>query len=503
MIAQKYDKHDMMQSEFEERARRILPHGLGLSVDVYQPVLIDLMRALREADLAPAFLEVFKASTSALRSVRSRFPDVPLAYHGEGLWVTQPDFLDSPSGRLGVSEACTHLMVLRSAWLNHECATKQMGGYSFGTYLPPLYTESAARMTSDNLRVLQSRLDQAADAEHAAPPLLLLEMPPLTYFGCGTMPIPDFFRVVTERAACGLVLDIGHLWTVYRYTGAWREQSLQSFADMFMRTFPMERVIEIHVAGLAPHSEDTCHRNDYEPPRWIDAHGAAIPEALFDLLRLVLRNSRLSSLKGIALEVDTKPIPDVVSEFRRFTTEFAGEKLRWTSAGAESATQSARRSGVSQRVAPEPVGNDERRMLGALYRRYAEFVQAGGHDAQDVSLAVLGGGEDEDSVRPYRQTYLPYEVIHWGGDVADMFPETCARLCEAGIDLRDFVAFWFGAPRIQNDLYDFFLLKIERFMEFVAHRTPSLSATARSEADELRRDYHLANEALPVQEARA
>ncbi|MFO0733239.1 MAG: hypothetical protein U0361_20195 [Nitrospiraceae bacterium] len=209
MVASKYDKPDMMQREFEERAGKILPHGLGLSVDVYSPDLMELVRTLRDAGAAPDFLEVFKAATPALQSVRQQLSGMLLTYHGEGLWVTQPEFRDSPSGRTGVVEACDHITALQSAWLNHECATKQMAGYSFGTYLPPLYMESAAKMTAENLRFVQERLDERAQAESMVPALLLLEMPPLTYFGCGELPIPQFFRIVTDRVGCGLVLDIG------------------------------------------------------------------------------------------------------------------------------------------------------------------------------------------------------------------------------------------------------------------------------------------------------
>ena len=78
-------------------------------------------------------------------------PHVKLTYHGEGLWVTQPDFLQSGSGRQGLTEACAHIAALGSAWLNHECATKHMAGYAFGTYLPPLYTALSASMTAENL----------------------------------------------------------------------------------------------------------------------------------------------------------------------------------------------------------------------------------------------------------------------------------------------------------------------------------------------------------------
>jgi hypothetical protein len=69
--------------------------------------------------------------------------------------------------------------------------------------------------------------------------------------------------------------------------------------------------------------------------------------------------------------------------------------------------------------------------------------------------------------------------------------------------MRDFVAFWYRTRRLESDLYDFFLLKIERFVEFVSERVPVLAAMARCEADELRRAYGQANEAVAVEEAGA
>ena len=109
---------------------------------------------------------------------------------------------------------------------------------------------------------------------------------------------------MTDLVACGLVLDIGHLWTVYRYTGAWLRQTLEAFAAEFLDAFPMERVIEIHVAGLAEFTAQGVaqHLVDAEVlPYWIDAHGAPIPEVLFDLLAQVLAYPRLTALKGVAL----------------------------------------------------------------------------------------------------------------------------------------------------------------------------------------------------------
>src|SRR5512140_2490538 len=86
---------DFVQQDFQRRLSRIPPLGMGLSVDVYSPDLFELVRRLREQGLQPSYLEIFKAPTTALRTVRQAVPDIPLAYHGEGLWITQPDVQES------------------------------------------------------------------------------------------------------------------------------------------------------------------------------------------------------------------------------------------------------------------------------------------------------------------------------------------------------------------------------------------------------------------------
>ena len=143
---------DFVQQDFQRRLREIPPQGMGLSVDVYSPDLFELVNKLRERGLQPGYLEVFKATTTALTTVRQAVPDIPLAYHGEGLWITQPDVQASPFFQQDVGEMVTQLNSIQSLWLNHECAMKQMAGYSFGTYVPPLYTPLSAEVVADKYR---------------------------------------------------------------------------------------------------------------------------------------------------------------------------------------------------------------------------------------------------------------------------------------------------------------------------------------------------------------
>ncbi len=489
----------MSRSHHREFLRRLVTipvHGMGLSVDIHAPDLASLRRSLQERQVPPDYFEVFRTTSTALVSTRKEAGDGLLTYHGEGLWVTQPEMADSTAFGQEISEAAEQLMILQSAWLNHECATKYLAGYHYGTYLPPLYTPLSAKVVAHNTRLIQHLLDQQCRLANESTPLVLLEMPPLTYFVAGTMSIPRFFRVVSEQAPCGLVLDVGHLWTVFRYSGAHRATSLTRFVEEFLNEFPMDRVVEIHVAGLAGHeshrtlaSRPRGGMGDDALPAWIDDHAAPIPTVLFEMLDQILCHPRLTSLKGMALEVDTKQVELIVDEFAEFSQHY---RPLFSPLSNERIVSDFDRCSLSE----EPRSIPDTQTLGVAYDRYARVLTGktepvGAEWSQDTA-----GIQDLDL---YRFVYLPYEILHWGGKVEDMFVESCRRLRERDVSLDGFVAFWFREPRPFSGIYDFFLLKVERFVEFVHEVAPELQGIAEKEAKELRCAYRFANEpGIPV-----
>jgi hypothetical protein len=497
---------------FERRARVIPDHGLGLSVDLYSPDLFDLIQALEteagDAGAPCGYLEIFKAAEQGLAWVRQRVPGLSVNYHAEGLWVTQPDMATAYPWEGELESAARHLRMLGSHWLTHECASKQMAGYSFGTYLPPVYTRAAAAAVARNVDCVQRALDRRLGGGEGQGPLLLLEMPPLTYFAFGDLPVPEFFRLVAEATPCGLVLDIGHLWTVSRYTGAWRSQSLEEFVQTFLERFPLDRVIQIHVAGLAVHETiglapsnqgaecsvpvpvfgaDGAPVPRREPPWWIDAHGAPIPDVLFDMLEQVLAHPGLANLKGIALEVDTKSIPEIVREFGAFRRRFARWAERSGPVGIGGNTSAVTAARPDARLsADHEAGAD-------LAHLYADYARAAAGVDREAIRRLPALGIQPGTIEAYR-TYLRHEILAWGGALTDMFPQTCKALERAGVTLGEFVAFWFREARPVTTPYDFFLLKVERFLEFVGETLLSAAALAAREADELRQAYQTANE---------
>lgn len=473
-----------IDQEFEQRAAAVPKLGLGLSVDVYSPDLWDVMGRFAGRSFGPAYLEIFRAPTTALRSVRESFSEMPLAYHGEGLWITQPEFSSAPLFEDEVREIASQLQVLSSPWLNHECATKQMAGYSFGTYLPPLYTPESAALVADNVALVQTRLDGSRTGRHPFGPLFLLEMPPLTYFMAGTVEVPEYFQLIAERTPCGLVLDIGHLWTVYRYTTARRRLSLEAFVSQFLDAFPVERVIEIHVAGLGVH-EALPPAAPAPLPDWIDAHAAPIPAVSWAILDQVLEHPRLRNLRALALEVDTKPAERIVEEF----TE-ASARVRPTIERLLQAETGDRPTVPPHGVFHTVGGEIDRQALEAEYVRYAQ-IASGQRPPAGAPWASVA--EDSSGLERYVRGYLVHEILHWGGDIADMFPETSRALNERGGSLDDFVRWWCHKSKTADRPYDFFLLKIDRWLEFVTERAPLLLEGAVREAAVLRSAYADAN----------
>ena len=491
-------KREMMASsgpyhrEFIRRLGTIPVHGLGLSVDIHAPDLASLRRSLQERQVPPAYLEVFRTTSMALASTRKEVGDSLLTYHGEGLWVTQPEMADSTAFRQEISEAAEQLIILQSAWLNHECATKYLAGYHYGTYLPPLYTLLSANVVADNTRLIQRLLDQQCRLANGSTPLVLLEMPPLTYFVAGTMSIPSFFQVVSEQAPCGLVLDVGHLWTVFRYSDAHRTMSLTRFIEAFLNEFPMDRVVEIHVAGLAIHESHRALASQLRGgmggdalSAWIDAHAAPIPAVLFEMLDQILCHPQLTSLKGLALEVDTKPVDLIVDEFAEFSRRYRALFRRLSN--SEQVVPDCEAHALSEGL----MSTSSTQSLTEAYDRYARVV------AGTMEPAGAEWSQDTANIQEldlYRSVYLPYEILHWGGKVEDMFVESCRRLRERDVLLDGFVAFWFREPRTLVGTYDFFLLKVDRFVEFVQEVVPELHSIAEREAEDLRRAYRFANE---------
>ena len=127
----------------------------------------------------------------------------------------------------------------------------------------------------------------------------LPENPPATIF-LGDLHILDYFARVSERAGCGLLLDCAHLAIFQRARGLGPLAGLDGF--------PLDRVVEVHVAGGTARDTDGF--------TWIDDdHG---PEPLADTWAIFEHVARRApNLKAVVYECERNAVDDVLDVFAR------------------------------------------------------------------------------------------------------------------------------------------------------------------------------------------
>lgn len=157
-------------------------------------------------------------------------------------------------------------------WSDHLCFTSINGTYLHDLLPIPLSTKSIKHV-AERIKMVQSFM---------ARPFLLEN---ISYY----MQVPgsflnetEFIGEILESADCGMLLDVNNVYVNSLNHG------FDPFA--FIDALPLERVVQIHVAG---------HKRIGEYV--IDTHGEPVIEPVFELLRHVLKKT---SVNAIMLERD-------------------------------------------------------------------------------------------------------------------------------------------------------------------------------------------------------
>lgn len=164
-----------------------------------------------------------------------------------------------------------------------------------GLLLPPILTRESASATARSVTRLQA----------ATGLCVLPENPPSLYF-LGDLHILDYFARVSDEADCGLLLDVAHLAIYQRACGHDPLTALDGF--------PLDRVVEVHVAGGGETETadgyryiDDDHRADVHPDTW----------AIFDHVL-----ERTSCLRAVCYECEHNDPAATVETFQRLNERF-------------------------------------------------------------------------------------------------------------------------------------------------------------------------------------
>ncbi len=162
----------------------------------------------------------------AFSAIREAFPLLLHDYLGQ---------LSDPLSGHALARARHLQEMYRSSWVaeHFQCLHTEDGGRSLDYVFPPLYTEEFLRRFVANARVLR---------EAVAAPLVMENIPGFFSLQYAQMSEAEFLRRFFEETGCGFLIDVPHLWLEAHYRGLEPRH--------FIGEFPLERVVEIHVAGV-------------------------------------------------------------------------------------------------------------------------------------------------------------------------------------------------------------------------------------------------------------
>jgi uncharacterized protein (UPF0276 family) len=273
---------------FAERVARLPRLGIGISTEHGAARVGTHPVALRDAH--PRLVDFLEVGADLDRGVDDDTRawvarGWPTTYHFLDVNLEEPADLDQPWVEATVALARS----VGAAWLCGDAGLWHVGprDRGHGTLLPPILCRSSAEAMVEAVIALRERSGFEVLPENPPAHVLVGDLHPLRYFGW-----------VADRADCGLLLDVAHLAIVQAALG------LEPTA--LLDDFPVERVVELHVAG------GTEFRSGGR--RLIhDDHGPRVHEHTWALLERLL--PRATALRAVVVECERNTPAEVVALF--------------------------------------------------------------------------------------------------------------------------------------------------------------------------------------------
>lgn len=279
-----------------------LPHlGVGVSTEygaADSRGALDPAALRRRHPQYAAFLEVGVETAKGLdrHTIAWARAGLPTTYHFLDVNLDEPADLDAA----WLDEVRATIAALRPAWLCGDAGLWHFGPRERGhmLLLPPVLTTSQADELADGIAALR----EATGLE------VLPENPPGQVF-VGDLHLLDFFATLCDRGDTGLLLDAAHL-TIYQ-----RAMGLPPLTGL--DGFPLERVVEIHVAGAT--------LGDAGGYAFVeDDHSTAVLDDTWAILEHVA--PRAPNLRAVIFECERNGLDETLPGFERISRTLAAAR---------------------------------------------------------------------------------------------------------------------------------------------------------------------------------
>ena len=223
---------------------------------------------------------------------------LPTTYHFLDINLEEKLDLDA----VWIAQTTALARQINAAWLCGDAgrwhfAQRERG---HGLLMPPILCRESALETAESIVQIEAETGFS----------VLPENPPAVIY-LGDLHLLDYFALVTDKADCGMVLDSAHL-AIFQQT-----RNLPPLAGL--DAFPLDRVVEMHVAGGA--------FTDAEGYVYIeDNHSPEPLPATWEILEYVIPRAR--NLKAIVFECEHNQPEECLPVFERLNALFPKVELK-------------------------------------------------------------------------------------------------------------------------------------------------------------------------------
>lgn len=199
----------------------------------------------------------------------------------------------------------------KSPWHSDHLCFGSVGGVMLHELLPLSFKKSEVQRIADRIKRAEDVLRR---------PMAIENVSYYLHPGKQEMPEAEFLARVCEAADCRLMLDVNNAWV--------NATNFGHDVDDWMRTIPLDRVVQMHVAGHDWYSEPSSAGGEFvlrdrpadpskrEGAMIVDSHGNDVAA---EVLALLERTLERTGPVPVLLERDQSipPLPDLLEEVRR------------------------------------------------------------------------------------------------------------------------------------------------------------------------------------------
>ena len=259
--------------------------ALGVGIGFRNEIAAEILANREHIDFVEIISEHYlNVPPERLRAASTLAAQLPVIPHGIDLSIGT----DTPVEEAYLDGLATLVNLVDAPWYSDHLCFTRVPGYSIGQLTPLQFTDEAVETVVRKTKVVTGRIPRPFALENIT---YYFEIPR------GQMTEAEFITRVVEGADIGLLLDV---------TNVFINASNHGFDPYeFLRSIPLERVVQLHLAGGIRHEG-----------KWVDTHNQPVPEEVFELTDFIVANA---PVKGVLLERDENfPV-----SFRDLTDELA------------------------------------------------------------------------------------------------------------------------------------------------------------------------------------